>query len=69
MNTWEDILNVPGEQPVKSSIKEHHDDGHDEGVALSLLWTGADVVPLNTDALLLILGEVLAAVAKGHTRQ
>ena len=67
--TWKDVLDVPGEHPVKRSIKEHHDDGHDEGVAVSLLRALVDVVPLNTDALLLVLGKVLAAVAEGHTGQ
>lgn len=67
MNTWKDILNVPGEHPVQNSIEEHHDDGHDEGVAFSLFWILVDVVPLNTDALHLVLGKVLAAIAKGHT--
>lgn len=67
MNTWKDIFDVPGEHPVKSSIKEHNDDGHDEAVAFSIFWTLFDVVPLNTDALLLILGKVVTAIAKGHT--
>lgn len=69
MNTWKDILNVPGEHPVEGSIKEHHEDGHDEGVAFSLFRTLVDVVPVNADALLLELGKVLTAIAKGHTWQ
>lgn len=67
--TWKDILDVPGEQPVNNSVDEHHEDGHDEGVAVSLFWTHVDVVPLDSDALLLVLGKGLAAVAEGNTGQ
>lgn len=67
MSTWKDILDVPGEKAVNCSINEHHDDGHYEGVVISLFWTAVDVVPLNADALHLVLGKVLTAVAKGHT--
>ena len=69
MSTWKDVLNVPGEDPVYEGITEHHDDGQLERVAFTHFGTLVDVVPLNPDALLLVLGEVLAAVAEGHTRQ
>lgn len=67
--TWKDILNVPGEHPVNSSVDEHHKDGHDEGVAVSLFWTQVDVVPLDSNALLLVLGKGLAPVAESNTGQ
>lgn len=69
MPTWKDVLDVPGEHPVQHSVEEHHDDGHSEGVGFSIRWTLVDVVPLNTDALLLVLGKGFAAVAEGHTGQ
>lgn len=67
--TWEDVFDVPGEGPVQSGVEEHHDDGQRESVGLAFLWTLVHVVPLNPDALLLIFGKVLAAVAKGHARE
>lgn len=53
--TWEDALYVPGEYPVQQGIDEHHDDGQQEGVLLSLLWALVQVVPLDANALLLVL--------------
>ena len=69
VSTWEDVLNVTGECPVKQCVKHHHEDGHPEAVTHPLLWAVGHVVPLDAHALLLVLGKVLAAVAKGHTRQ
>lgn len=67
--TWEDALYVPGEDPVQQGIDEHHDDGQQEGVAIPLRRALVQVVPLDANALLLVLWEVFAAVAKGHARQ
>ncbi len=62
-------LDVPGEYPVNEGVEQHHEDGDDEGVAVVLLRTDPDVAPLNADALLFILGEILTAVSERHTRQ
>lgn len=67
--TWEDALYVPGEDPIQQGVEKHHDDGQQQGVATPLFRTLAQVMPLDSDTLLLVLGEVFAAVAKGHARQ
>lgn len=64
--TWKDTLNVPCEDPVQQGVDEHHDNGQQEGVGIALLWALVQVVPLDANALLLVLGEVFATVAKGH---
>lgn len=69
VHTWEDVLDVPGEQPVKGGVEQHHDDGDDEGVPLALLRALEDVGPLDPDALLLVLRKVLAAVPERHAGQ
>ena len=34
--TWEDIVQIPGQDGVKDSIKDHHEDGDEEGVGVFL---------------------------------
>ena len=67
--TWEDVLDVAGERPVQQRVQQHHEDGDQEAVARPLFRTLCYVGPLDAQALLLVLGEVLAAVAEGHARQ
>ena len=69
MSTWKHILDVPSEKPVQEGVDQHHEDGHVEAVALSVLRAPAHVAPLDPDALLLVLGEVLTAVPEGHAGQ
>lgn len=32
--TWEDIIQVPGKAGIKDTIKNHHEDGGEEGVSV-----------------------------------
>lgn len=64
--TWEDVVEVPGKDGVEYSIQGHHRDGGEEGVLIPLQRAGLDVVPLQTQTLLLITGQVLCPKAKRH---
>lgn len=67
--TWEDVIQIPGQDGVEDSIKPHHEDGGEEGVGVFLQRAGHDVVPLQTQTLLLIPRQVLCPEAEGHRRQ
>lgn len=52
--TREDIVQVPGQHSIQHSVQAHHTDGGEEGELVSLQGAGLDVVPLQTQTLLLI---------------
>lgn len=67
--TREDIVQVPGQHSVQHSVQAHHADGGEEGELVPLQRTGLDVVPLQTQALLLVPRQVLRPKAKRHLGQ
>lgn len=67
--TWENIIQIPCQGSIEDSIEGHHEDGHEEREGVFLQRTGLNVVPLQTQTLLLIPWKVLCPKAKGHLGQ
>lgn len=67
--TWENLVKVPGKQPIQSGIEKHHLHGQQEAELIPFHGTLPDVVPLQPQALLLEADQVLGAKAKGHGRK
>ena len=64
---WEHCLDVPGQEAIDESIHEHHDDDVHHGEVVACHGAVPDVVPLYPHSLLLKLGNLKAAKAKGNT--
>lgn len=67
--TWEDRFNVPGHDSIQEGIKQHHDSWRGDAKAIFFQWALKEVVPLNTNSLLLEQCKVLATKTKGYWRQ
>lgn len=67
--TWKHSLDVPGEDSVQEGVEVHHDDGGAEAEVILLQRTRHQVLPLDTDSLLLKQSEVLAAEPERHGGQ
>lgn len=67
--TWEDRFNVPGHDSIQESIKQHHDSRCGDAKAIFFQRALKEVVPLNTNSLLLKQRKVLATKTKGYWRQ
>lgn len=67
--TWKHGFKVPCQDSVQEGVKVHDDDGGAEAEVILLQWAGHQVLPLDTDSLLLKQGEVLAAESERHRGQ
>ena len=63
------VLDVPGEQRVQECVEDHHEDDVEQVVLIVLHWRLGDVVPLHTNALYLVEGEVFGAQTKRCRRE
>ena len=64
--TWEDSLDVPGEDEVDGSINQHHPDTGFQVEGVVRHWTFTNVLPLRAYRLLLITSDVRTAKPKGN---
>ena len=64
--TWEDSLDVPGEDEVESGVKQHHPDTGLQVEGVIGHGTLTDVLPLRPDRLLLIARHVGTTEAEGN---
>ena len=64
--TWEDSLDVPGEDEVDGSINQHHPDTGFQVEGVVRHWTFTNVLPLRAYRLLLIASDVRTAKPKGN---
>lgn len=67
--TWEDRFNVPSHDSIEEGIKQHHDSWCGDAKAIFFQWALKEVVPLNTNSLLLKERKVLTTETKGYWRQ
>ena len=63
---WEHCFDVPGQEAIDESIYKHHDDDVHHGEVVACHGAVPDVVPLYPHCLLLKLGNLKAAKAKGN---
>lgn len=67
--TWKNGLEVPSEDAVQEGVEVHEADGDPQAEVVLLQRTRHQILPLNTDPLLLKQSKVLAPKAKGYRRQ
>jgi len=59
-----DVLDVPRQNAVKESVEDQHHHYTEQVVLVALNRGNMDVTPLHTNALYLIVGEVLCTETK-----